>query len=120
LLQGEAEDRAKNEFRILRDGLQRFRPFLVYGASYVWDKLRVSAARTALLIKMIKSDIAVDKAKAVLNADIPVDKEETLELIKRIKTIPEQKRWFIVLDEIGNFPEILKAWHDFFFLDKLV
>lgn len=120
LLQGETKERAKNEFRILRDGLRRFRPFLVDGTSYVWDKLRVSAARTALLIKMIEDNIAEDKAKAVLNANIPVDKEEILELIKRVKTIPEEKRWFIVPDEIGNFPETLKTWHDFFFLNELV
>lgn len=120
LLHGETKERAKKEFRILRVGLQRFRPFLVYGASYIWDKLRVSAARTALLIKMINDNVTKDQAEAVLNTNIPIDKEEILELIKRVKTIPEEKRWFIVSDEIGNFPETLKIWHDFFFLSELV
>lgn len=120
LLQGENKERAKREFRILRDGLRRFRPFLVYGSSFMWDRLRVSAARTALLVKMINGDVAGDKAKAVLNANIPIDTEEILELIERVKTIPEEKRWFIVSDEIVNFPETLKIWHDFFFLNELV
>ncbi len=69
---------------------------------------------------MINDNVTEDQAKAVLNANIPIDKEEILELIKRVKTIPEEKRWFIVPDEIGNFPETLKTWHDFFFLNELV
>ncbi|MBM5806078.1 MAG: nucleotidyl transferase AbiEii/AbiGii toxin family protein, partial [Candidatus Verstraetearchaeota archaeon] len=73
--------RAKSELRILRDGLQRFRPFLVQKTSYSWDDLRHNAARTALLIKMLNSSITGTKARKILNAGAPTTKEEILHLI---------------------------------------
>ena len=112
-------NRATSELRILRDGLQRFRPFLVQKTSYSWDDLRYNAARTALLIKMLNSTITGTKARKILNAEAPTTKKEILRLIEHIESIPKEKRWFIMPEEIENFPKILKAWHNFFFFDEL-
>jgi hypothetical protein len=111
-------NRATSEFRILQDGLQRFRPFLVHNISYTWDDLRNNAARTALLIRILNSNVADDKAKRILDAKGPTNKEEILTLIEHIKKITKEKRWFVVIDEIVNFPKILETWHNFFFLDE--
>jgi len=113
-------DRATSEFRILQDGLRRFRPFLVQKISYTWDDLRNNAARTALLIKILNSNIADAKAIKLLNTNLPTKKEEILALLEQIKKIPKEERWFILPDEIVNFPKILRAWHSFFFLNELV
>jgi len=111
--------RAKSELRTLRDGLQRFRPFLVQKTSYSWDDLRYNAARTALLIKMLNSSITGTKARKILNAGAPTTKEEILHLIGQIRRVRKEKRWFIIPEEIENFPKILKAWHNFFFFEEL-
>jgi hypothetical protein len=112
--------RATSEFRILQDGLRRFRPFLVQKTSYTWDDLRNNATRTALLIKILNSNISETKARKILNAKAPTTKEEILVLIEQIKKIPKEQRWFIIPDEIINFPKILMMLHNFFFLDELV
>ena len=112
--------RATSEFRILQDGLRRFRPFLVQKTIYTWDDLRNNAARTALLVKILNSNITDAKAVKILNTPAPTKKEEILALIEQIKTLPKEKRWFIIPNEIVNFPKILRAWHNFFFLNELV
>lgn len=113
-------NRATSEFRILQDGLRRFRPFLVQKIAYTWDDLRNNAARTALLIKILTSNITDSKATTILNAEPPTKKEEILALTEQIKKIPKEKRWFILPNEIVNFPKILRAWHSFFFLNELL
>ncbi|MDH7564823.1 MAG: nucleotidyl transferase AbiEii/AbiGii toxin family protein [Candidatus Bathyarchaeota archaeon] len=112
--------RAASEFRILQDGLRRFRPFLVQKISYTWDDLRYNAARTALLIKILNSNIADAKATTILNFSPPAKKKEILALIEQINKIPKEERWFIIPNEIVNFPKILRVWHSFFFLSELV
>jgi len=119
-LQRPSAARATSELRILQDGLRRFRPFLVQKLSYTWDDIRYYAARTALLIKMINSNTKEDKARKILNANIPTNRDDILELSKRIKKLPTEERWFIIPDEIVNFPRILKTWHDYFFLNKII
>jgi hypothetical protein len=118
-LQGEARTRAPAEFKILRDGLERFRPFLVQKLSYSWDDLRSYASRTALLIKMINNKMPDRNAKAILKADFSIKKEEISRLARKLRGIPEKERWFIDLDELTNFPKVLKNWHDLFFLEEL-
>lgn len=116
----EAQTRATSEFRSLRAGLRRFRPFLVQNLSYAWDDFRFYAARTALLIKMLDHNVAEEKARTILNANIPNNREEILKLIKRVESLPKEVRWFIEPEEIVNFPKSLKTWHDYFFLDNLI
>lgn len=111
--------RATSEFRILQDGLRRFRPFLVQKIRYTWDDLRSNAARTALLIKILNSNIADATAMKILRTNAPTKKEEILALMAQINKIPKEKRWFITPDEIVNFPKILRSWHSFFLLDEL-
>jgi len=108
--------RALSEFKILRDGLARFRPFLVRRLTYSWDDLRYYAALTALLTKMVQMDLSEDKVKAILRANIPSSREEIQSVASKITAIPEIDRWFIQLDEIVNFPRILQTWHNYFFL----
>jgi len=110
--------RARSEFRILRDGLARFRPFLVRGLTYSWDDLRYCAALAALLTKMVQLDLSEEEIKAILKANIPSKIEEIKSVAAKIAAIPEQDRWFIQLDELVNFPRILQAWHDYFFLES--
>jgi len=109
--------RARSEFRILRDGLTRFRPFLVQGLAYSWDDLRHHAALTALLAKMVQVKLSEGRVKSLLKASAPTKKEEIDAMAARMVTIPEADRWFIQLDEMINFPRILKTWHDYFFLE---
>lgn len=118
-LHGDARDRGLTEFKILMDGLERFRPFLVQNLSYSWDDLRSYASRTALLIKMINNKMSDRNAKAILKAELPTKKEEISRLTKKLAGIPEKDRWFIDLDELSNFPKVLKNWHDLFFFEEL-
>jgi hypothetical protein len=118
-LQGEQGSRALSEFRILRQGLARFRPFLVRGLTYSWDELRYYASLTALLTKIVQMGLSEDKVKAILRSDIPTKKEEIEPIISKIESIPEKDRWFIQSDEIVNFPRLLKNWHAYFFLDEI-
>lgn len=111
--------RAASEFRILQDGLRRFRPFLVQTTSYTWDDLRNNAARTALVAKILNSNLKDTRAGEILNIQPPNTKEQILTLMEHIKRIPKDMRWFIIPDEIVNFPKVLSAWHSFFFLDEL-
>jgi hypothetical protein len=111
--------RATSEFRILQDGLRRFRPFLVQKTSYKWDDLRNNAARTALLTKILNSNITDAEATKILNIHAPTRKEEILTLIEQIKKLPKEERWFIIPNEMVNFPKILRTWHSFFFLNEL-
>lgn len=116
---GEAQMRALAELKILRAGLERFRPILVKKLSYSWDDLRSYASRTALLIKMINNKMPDRNAKAILKADFPTKKEEISRIAKKLRDIPDRERWFIDLDELVNFPKVLKNWHDLFFLEEL-
>ncbi|MDI9577530.1 MAG: nucleotidyl transferase AbiEii/AbiGii toxin family protein [Thermoproteota archaeon] len=109
--------RARSEFRILRDGLARFRPFLVRGLTYSWDDLRYCAALTALLTKMAQIDLSEKKIKAILKANMPSKKEEIQSVAAKVAAVPEQERWFIQLSELVNFPRILQTWHGYFFLE---
>lgn len=107
--------RAKSELQILQDGLRRFRPFLVQNISFTWDNIRYNAARTALLTKILHDDIEATRATKILKISPPTTKEEILALAEQLKQIPEEKRWFIMPNEIVNFPKILRTWHSFFF-----
>lgn len=109
--------RARSEFRILRDGLAKFRPFLVQKLTYSWDDLRYYAALTALLTKMVQIDLSEKKVKTILKASIPSKREEIESMASKIKAIPEVDRWFIQLDELINFPRILQTWNNYFFLE---
>lgn len=118
-LQGEQESRALSEFKILREGLARFRPFLVRGLNYTWDELRYHASLTALLTKMVQMNLSEEKVKAILRSGIPAKKEEIKPIISKIEGIHVKDRWFIQSDEITNFPRLLKTWHDYFFMDEI-
>jgi len=107
--------RAKSGLQILQDGLRRFRPFLVQNISFTWDNIRYNAARTALLTKILHDDIEATRATKILKISPPTTKEEILALAGQLKQIPEEKRWFIMPNEIVNFPKILRTWHSFFF-----
>lgn len=111
--------RAASEFRILQDGLRRFRPFLVQTTSCTWDELRNNAARTALVTKILNSKLKDTRAGQILNIQPPNTEKQILALVERIRRIPKDMRWFIIPDEIVNFPKVLSAWHSFFFLDEL-
>ncbi|MBM5806048.1 MAG: hypothetical protein FJZ49_08330 [Candidatus Verstraetearchaeota archaeon] len=68
---------------------------------------------------MLNSSITGTKARKILNAGAPTTKEEILHLIGQIRRVRKEKRWFIIPEEIENFPKILKAWHNFFFFEEL-
>jgi len=112
--------RAESEFKILQDGLQRFRPFLVQKLSYSWDDLRNSAAQTALLAKIINTQTPVNKAREILDATVPTRKEDVLKIANKIEKLPKEERWFIIPEEIVNFPKILKTWQSYFFLNEII
>ena len=112
----EQRARALSEFSILRDGLARFRPFLVQKLTYTWDDLRYYAALTALLAKMVQMDLSEEKVKTVLKGSIPSKREEIEVVASKIAGIPDKDRWFIQLDELVNFPRILQTWCNYFFL----
>ncbi len=120
LLPPSKASRATSEYRILQNGLQRFRPFLVRNLTYTWDDIRYYAARTALLIKMINSGQNEKNVKKILNTSIPNKTNEILNLLKQIEKIPKEKRWFIIPEEIKNFPKILKTWLDYFVLSEII
>lgn len=118
-LQRDQRSRALSEFRILKDGLARFRPFLVRGLTYTWDELRYCASLRALLTKMLQMGLSEEKVKIILRSDIPGKKDEIEPIISRIEGIPGKDRWFIQLDEIVNFPRLLKTWHAYLFLGEI-
>ena len=115
-LLGERRARALLEFRILRDGLARFRPFLVQGLTYSWDDLRYHASLTALLTKMVQVDLSEGNVKSILKDSTLSKREEIESVASKIATVPEQDRWFMQLDEIINFPRIMQTWYNYFSL----
>ena len=110
------QTRARCEFRILRDGLARFRPFLVRGFAYLWDDFRYYAALTALLTKMVQLDVPEQKVAALLSLGVPSKRGEILAIADKLVAVPESERWFIQLDEMINFPKILQTWYNYFTL----
>ena len=112
--------RATSEFRILQDGLQRFRPFLIQNLTYVWDDIRYYAARTALLIRMLYSRTKEADARKILNTSVPNRSEDISDLVKQIKELPQAERWFVIPTEIVNFPRVLRTWYDYFILSELI
>jgi hypothetical protein len=117
-LPDQLRSRALVEFRILREGLLRFRPFLVQRLTYSWDDLRYYAALTALLTKLLEMDLPQEKAQTFIRSSPPSNKEEIESIASKIESISEEDRWFIQLNELINFPRILKTWYDYFFLDE--
>jgi hypothetical protein len=118
-LQEPQRARAYSEFRILRDGLARFRPFLVRGLTYSWDELRYCAALTALLTKMVQLDLSEERVRTIMRTSVPSKKIEIQSVAAQIADVPQSDRWFVQLDEMVNFPKILQMWHDYFLLDKI-
>jgi hypothetical protein len=84
--------RAASEQRILKDGLKRFQPFLVQKLTYFWDDLRHYAALSALLAKMLQTNIPENKAKTILNTKDPTTRKDIEQMSNKISTIPESKR----------------------------
>ena len=119
-LPSKARARAHSELRILRDGLQRCRPFLARQVNYTWDDLRRYAAQTALIAEVVNRNVREDKAKAVLEVDSTANRRQISELLKDIELLSNEKRWFIEPSEIGNFPQILSLWHNYFFLEEII
>jgi hypothetical protein len=111
--------RALSEFKILSNGLDRFRPFLVRGINYSWDDLRYYSALTALLTRMVQLNLSEDKVKTLLKTSTPSTREEVKSVAAKIATIPEPDRWFIQLNEIVNFPRILQTWYNYFFIETI-
>jgi hypothetical protein len=110
------QERARSEFRILRDGLNRFRPFLVRGFAYLWDDFRYYAALTALLTKMVQLNLPEQKVAALLSLGVPSKREEIQAIADKLVAVPELERWFIQLEEMINFPKILQTWYTYFTL----
>jgi hypothetical protein len=70
------------------------------------------------LAKILHNNIEHAKATKILKLNAPTTKEEISSLAEQLKQISEEKRWFIALDEIINFPKILRTWHSFFLLNQ--
>ena len=87
---------------------------MVRNQTYSWDNLREYALRTAFLMKTMRGDLKIDSMKEILHQAIPKSREEIQRLVERIQTIPKEECWFIIPEEIVNFPTLLKLWHDFF------
>jgi hypothetical protein len=68
---------------------------------------------------MIQAKLSGERAKSILKASAPTKMEDIKAMASKIKDINETDRWFIELDEIINFPKILKAWHDYFYLEDM-
>ena len=68
---------------------------------------------------MVQMNLSEEKMKAILRSGIPAKKEEIKPIISKIEGIHVKDRWFIQLDEITNFPRLLKTWHDYFFMDEI-
>lgn len=117
-LPSKLRSRALLEFRILQDGLKRFQPFLVQKLTYSWDDLRYHSALAALLTKMVQADLSEDKVKAILKIKVPTTKKEIEPIAEKMAIIPEEERWFIQIGELVNFPKILNAWSQYFFIDE--
>ncbi|MDR2202981.1 MAG: hypothetical protein LBE76_01485 [Nitrososphaerota archaeon] len=111
------QGRASSEFKILRDGLSRFRPFLVRGLTYLWDDFRYCAALTALLAKLVQLDVSEQRAMSLLKPSVLSKREDIQSFVDRLVAVPKSERWFIDLDEIVNFPHLLQIWCNYFSLE---
>ena len=112
-------ERGLLEFDKLQSGLEQFRPFIVNEMLYSWDILRKYSSTTALLLEQIRRDVTTEQANDILNRDII----ETLGLstvAEKIQDIEKEKRWFIDLEEIEIFPEILEDWYKYYYIDELL
>jgi hypothetical protein len=109
--------RASSEFKILRDGIARFRPFLVRGLTYLWDDFRYCATLTALLAKLVQLDVSEQRAMSLLKPSVISKREDIQSFVDRLTAVPKSERWFIDLNEIVNFPQILQIWCNYFSLE---
>ena len=113
------KQRALLEFTKLKSGLSQFRPFTVDETIYTWDELRKYSTTTAVLLELVRKNATAEKAKAILHSN-PIDALGLSTLIRRIRDVEKEKRWFIDLEEITAFHEILANLYKYFYIDELL
>lgn len=113
------KERGISEFENLQSGLTEFRPFLVNEMIYTWDELRKFASNTTLLLEQIRRNITAEQADKIQRINPVVD--EGIEYVtKKIQAVDEKDRWFIDLEEIQAFPEVLNSLYKTFYFDELI
>lgn len=113
------KQRALLEFTKLKSGLSQFRPFTVDETIYTWDELRKYSTTTSVLLELVRKNATAEKAKAILHSN-PIDALGLSTLIRRIRDVEKEKRWFIDLEEITAFHEILANLYKYFYIDELL
>lgn len=116
----EIQARGSLEYENLSNGLRDIRPFLGQAVTYTNEKLRIYAAQAALIAELICNNAQENEAKEYLNPDFPSDPKQINKLVKSIEELPKEERWFIDIEEITNYPRVLKLWHSFFDLKGLL
>ncbi|MCL2135074.1 MAG: hypothetical protein FWH37_05925 [Candidatus Bathyarchaeota archaeon] len=54
---------------------------------------------------------------SLLKPSVLSKREDIQSFVDRLVAVPKFERWFIDLDEIVNFPQILQVWCNYFSLD---
>jgi hypothetical protein len=113
------KERASEEFEILQKGLTEFRPFIVSSMPYTWDTLRNYSSTVALLLKLIRMKASNEETMLLLKSK-PLEESTLQDLVSQIEKIQKDQRWFIDLEEIIVFPEILEKWYKYYYLEELL
>ncbi len=113
------KDRASLEFEKLQTGLRQFGSFIVNKMPYAWDILRDYSANTALLLELVRKNCSNKQALSILETDF-VKKRGVPSILKRIEDVDKENRWFIDLEEITVFPQIMEKWYKLYYIDELI
>jgi len=98
-------DRNLKQYAILKNGVQRFQPFIVGAKFYTWEKMREYASRTALLFKIMKK-----KSNSLENSD-----EKSIdEMVDTLESLPDEEQWFLDLDDLRLSPIVLRNWYEYY------
>jgi hypothetical protein len=66
----------------------------------------------------LQADLSEAKVKTILRSSLPTKRGDIESIASKMADIPDQERWFIQVDELINFPRILKTGYNYFFLDE--
>jgi hypothetical protein len=100
-----SNDSLLGQYTILKNGVQRFQPFIVGPKFYNWENMREYASRTACLFGTIKK-----KSNNLENSG----DESIEEMVETLESLPDEEKWFMDLDDLRLSPKVLQNWYQYY------
>lgn len=99
-----SDQKILQHYKNLKNGVQRFSPFIVGERLYTWESMREYASKTATLFKEF-----MDKPKQSKQDEI--DQEE---MIDTLMSLPVNETWFMDFDDLRLSPKVLTHWYQYY------